>query len=153
VQLNDPNPMVQEAKREDATDAISWQVEDGRRRIRQKRRAEGVRAGPPQAYALPLWSGGITDAEKMGAVGTAGTYGLRAGTMLSNEMGRAMLSDANLAMPLKRVPYATLESFSFHKPESKTDLFALRFSLKDDDLPDLAHSRGVISKMTRSTSP
>ena len=150
VQLDDPDPLFKEAKSEEAVTAVSGGLKTVADEAGKNEELKTYGLGLAERYALPVW-GGMTDAEKVGVVGFGvGTYGLGLGAMTSGQQGRATLSDVNLALPLKLVPYATVDSFSFTLPKTRTDPLALRFSLKGDDLLELAHDQGYVPKMTLS---
>lgn len=136
-----PDPPLKEAKKEDATDAVSGGLKTVADEAGKNDALKNYGLGLAQRYALPIWNG-MTTGEKVATVGTAaGIYGLGVGSMLSDPAGRSTLSGVNLIAPLGLVPYATLTGFSFDLPKSKTDPMALRFSFKGDDLLDLAHRK------------
>jgi hypothetical protein len=150
VQLDDPDPMFKEAKPEDATDAVTGGLTTVKDELVKNEAVKDYGLALAKRHALPIWSG-MSTADKGAVVGFgAGMSGLALGSLASSAHGRATLSDQNLVMPLKLVPYATLDSFQFHLPQAKTDPFALRFSLNGDDLLELAHTRGGVPRMTLS---
>jgi hypothetical protein len=136
-----PDPPLKEAKKEDATDAVSGGLKTVADEAGKNDALKNYGLGLAKRYALPIWNG-MTTGEKVATIGTAaGIYGLGVGSMLGDPAGRATLSGVNLIAPLALVPYATLTGFSFDLPKTKTDPMALRFSFKGDDLLDLAHRK------------
>ena len=136
-----PDPPLKEAKKEDATDAVSGGLKTVADEAGKNDALKNYGLALAKRYALPIWNG-MTTGEKVATIGTAASiYGLGVGSMLSDPAGRATLSGVNLVAPLALVPYATLTGFSFDLPKAKTDPMALRFSFKGDDLLDLAHRK------------
>ena len=136
-----PDPPLKEAKKEDATDAVSGGLKTVADEAGKNDALKNYGLALAKRYALPIWNGTSTG-EKVATIGTAaGIYGLGVGSMLGDPAGRATLSGVNLIAPLALVPYATLTGFSFDLPKTKTDPMALRFSFKGDDLLDLAHRK------------
>jgi hypothetical protein len=136
-----PDPPLKEAKKEDATDAVSDGLKTVAGEAVKNDAFKNYGLALAKRYALPIWNG-MTTGEKVATVGTAaGIYGLGVGSMLSDPAGRAALSGVNFVAPLALVPYATLTGFSFDLPKTRIDSMALHFSFKGDDLLDLAHRK------------
>jgi hypothetical protein len=141
LRRDDADPPLKEAKKEDATDAVSDGLKTVATEAGKNDAFKNYGLALAERYALPIWNG-MTTGDKAATIGVAaGMYGLGVGSMLSDPAGRAKLSGVNLVAPLALVPYATLTGFSFDLPKSKTDPMALHFSFKGDDLLDLAHRK------------
>jgi hypothetical protein len=150
VQLDGPDPPLEEAKKEDAADAVSGGLKTVAEQAAKNEALKAYGVSLARRYALPIWSG-MTDPEKGAVIGWGATVvGVGLGAMLSDPQGRQTLSGVNLGAPIGLVPYATLSGFSFDLPKSKTDPFALHFSFKGDDLLDLAHDKAGLPKMSLS---
>jgi hypothetical protein len=136
-----PDPPLKEAKKEDATDAVTGGLKTVADEATKSEPLKNYGLALAKQYALPIWTR-MGTGDKVATVGTAAAmYGLGVGSLLSDPGGRAKLSGVNFVAPVGLIPYATLSGFSYDLPQAKTDPLALHFSFKGDDLLDLAHRK------------
>src|SRR5262245_12419598 len=136
-----PDPPLKEAKKEDATDAVTGGLKTVADAATKSEPLKNYGLALAKQYALPIWTR-MGTGDKVATVGTAAAmYGLGVGSLLSDPGGRAKLSGVNFVAPLGLIPYATLSGFSYDLPQTKTDPLALHFSFKGDDLLELAHRK------------
>ncbi len=141
LQRDGPDPPLQEAKKEEATDAFKGGLKAMGKAAFDDPAIKAYGLDFASRLAKPIWDG-AQDGDKVAMVaGGLAIGGAGLAALASNRTGRGVLSGVPLGAPLSLIPYAILSGFSYDLPKLKTDPLALHFSVKGDDLIDLAHRK------------
>lgn len=134
VQLDGPDPPLQEAKRQDETSAAAGGLATLAEELGKDEKVKQYALALAGRYAEPIWNG-FTTPEKITAVGSGvGMAGIGLGTALTSPGGRSALSGVDFGKPLGLLPHSPISQLQYDLPKSPTDPFQFRLGLKADEL-------------------